>query len=171
MALKRQNSIVTERWERQQRETASLKTVKSWHKGVVFLPRQQAVSLNTPFLSFLFFFFWLRLQRRKWRRHKHSKMSGNSRCGSAASTRTNLNPRPATCVLHDVVHLQAEIYKEDFMKEQQEKERLWTKIQMLEEKLRQMSNMPQVNISLDFLPQAKQKLQLKSINISAPSPF
>lgn len=57
------------------------------------------------------------------------------------------------------------------MKEQQEKERLWAKIQMLEEKLRQMSNMPQVNVFLDFLPQAKQKLQLKSVNMSAASPY
>lgn len=45
-----------------------------------------------------------------------------------------------------VIHLQAEIYKEDFMKEQQEKEKLWTKNQELEEKIQRMRNMPQVNV-------------------------
>lgn len=46
--------------------------------------------------------------------------------------------------------LQAEIYKEDFMKEQQEKERLWTKHQMLVEKFKNMSYMPQVNVKQSF---------------------
>lgn len=52
LELKRQSSIVTERWERQQRQMANVKTVKSWHKEVVFLPRQPAVCLDTHFLSF-----------------------------------------------------------------------------------------------------------------------
>lgn len=52
LELKRQKDIVTESWQSQQRETANLKTVKSWHKGVVFLPGQEAVCLNTLFYLF-----------------------------------------------------------------------------------------------------------------------
>lgn len=52
--------------------------------------------------------------------------------------------------LHDVIYLQAEIYKEDFLKEQQEKERLWTKNLMLKDFINKMSNVPQVNVKLSF---------------------
>lgn len=50
--LKMQNIIVTERWERLQRETASLKTVSHGTKESFSLQRQQALCLNT-----LFYFF------------------------------------------------------------------------------------------------------------------
>lgn len=42
--LKMQNSILRERWESLQRETASLKAVKSWHKGVLFSTKAATVS-------------------------------------------------------------------------------------------------------------------------------
>lgn len=47
-------------------------------------------------------------------------------------------------------YLQAEIYKEDFLKEQQEKERLWTKNLMLKDFINKMSNVPEVNVKLSF---------------------
>lgn len=137
-----------------------------------FMPRQQAVCLKHTFLLFTFFF--LRLQRRKLGRYKRYRMSGNSRWATIMSQRTGTcpNPRP-TCVLDDVLYLQAEIYKEDFMKEQQEKERLLTRNQMMEENFRKMSSMPQVCVKLGcsfyFLLQAKQKVRLKSV--SGPSSF
>lgn len=79
-----------------------------------------------------------------------------------------------TKTLHDANYLQAEIYKEDFMKEQQEKERLRTKNQMLEDKFKKMSTMPQVNVKLSFwifCHKLNRSWQLKSVNISAPSLF
>lgn len=74
--LKMQNIIVIERWERLQRETASLKTVSHGTRESFSLQRQQALCLNT---LFFFFFFLLRLQRRKLGRCKRYKMSGNIR--------------------------------------------------------------------------------------------
>lgn len=60
------------------------------------------------------------------------------------------------------------------MKEQQEKERLRTKNQMLEEKFRKMSNKPKVNVTLSFeifCLKLNRSLRLKNVNISAPPPF